>query len=62
MKCAIARQGGMAELNWDGFIKVIQKDKDKLEERERTWLKRQQSEFAKHLQHRDTGVGLTTRS
>ncbi|KAB7495540.1 Glycerol-3-phosphate acyltransferase 4 [Armadillidium nasatum] len=52
VKSAIARKGGLTELDWDGFIKVLNdhdRHSDKKVEKEKTWLKKQQMEFAKHL-------------
>lgn len=42
VKAKIAHQGGMIDLAWDGFLKA-HPVKDE-------WKKRQQEEFAKHLQ------------
>lgn len=52
MKSAIAQKGGLTELDWDGFIKVLNEQgrhSDKKVEKEKNWLKKQQMEFAKHL-------------
>lgn len=48
VKAKIAHQGGMIDLAWDGFLKV---NPVKAE-----WKKRQQEEFAKHLQIDDNDV------
>lgn len=42
VKAKIARQGGMVDLSWDGFLKANPVKKE--------WLKQQQQEFARHLQ------------
>ncbi|KAK4326672.1 hypothetical protein Pmani_002831 [Petrolisthes manimaculis] len=42
VKAKIARQGGMIDLSWDGFLKAQPPKKE--------WLRQQQQEFARHLQ------------
>ncbi|CAL4159909.1 unnamed protein product [Meganyctiphanes norvegica] len=49
VKSAIAHQGGMVDVPWDGFLKA----KPVKEE----WRKQQQSEFAKHLQEEKSSEG-----
>lgn len=54
VKAKIARQGGMIDLTWDGFLKA----KPVKEE----WKKRQQEEFAKHLQTEgDVNVAVSSK-
>lgn len=48
VKAKIAHQGGMIDLAWDGFLKA-HPVKDE-------WKKRQQEEFAKHLQMEEEEV------
>lgn len=42
VKAKIARQGGMVDVCWDGFLKANPVKKE--------WLEQQQQEFARHLQ------------
>ena len=62
MKSAIARKGGLGELEWDGIVKYVDGLPEKTR-KEASWRHRQQTEFAKtfktiHLENDlDSGRG-----
>ena len=52
VNAAIAEAAGLRQVEWDGFIKVLDEKPEENNIKRNIWIKRQQQEFAKLLQQR----------